>query len=111
MPQFIDDLINDVQLMQTRYEIAKEEGDYDFYEVVKPFTTHIDNLITQIKAHKTEILSLSYMNNQKFEILISNIETLSVECHFKRTSRKLFMEKLKAVQYDLGYIQRSELPL
>ena len=111
MPQFIDDLINDVQLMQTRYEIAKEEGDYDFYEVVKPFTTHIDNLISQIKAHETDILNLSYMNKQKFDILISNLETLSVECHFKRTSRKLFMEKLKAVQYDLGYIQRNELSL
>ncbi|MBF7017103.1 DUF1798 family protein [Staphylococcus durrellii] len=111
MSQFIDDLIDDVQLMQTRYEIAKEQGDYNFYEVVKPFTTHIDNLITQIKLHEADILSLTYMNKQKFEILISNIETLSVECHFKRTSRKLFMEKLKAVQYDLGYIHRSELTL
>ncbi|HCY7250450.1 TPA: DUF1798 family protein [Staphylococcus aureus] len=27
-----------------------------------------------------------------------------VECHFKRTSRKLFIEKLKSVQYDLQNI-------
>ncbi|MGV2418697.1 MAG UNVERIFIED_CONTAM: YppE family protein, partial [Staphylococcus saprophyticus] len=42
------------------------------------------------------------------DLLISNIESLSVECHFKRTSRKLFNEKVKAVQYDLSYIQRNE---
>ncbi|TRY16413.1 DUF1798 family protein, partial [Tessaracoccus rhinocerotis] len=40
----------------------------------------------------------------KFNLLISNIQSLSVECHFKRTSRKLFTEKIKSVQYDLKNI-------
>ena len=44
------------------------------------------------------------MNKPKLDLLIKNIEELSVECHFKRTSRKLFTEKIKAVQYDLNNI-------
>ena len=49
------------------------------------------------------------MNQTKFDLLIENMKALSVECHFQRTSRKLFTEKLKATHYDLNYIKRNEL--
>ena len=35
------------------------------------------------------------MSQQKLDILILNIQKLSVDCHFPRTSRKLFVENLK----------------
>ena len=38
---------------------------------------------------------MPYMTPTKFNLLISNIQSLSVECHFKRTSRKLFTENQK----------------
>ncbi len=59
-------------------------------------------MLNEIKLHREFIIEVPYMNSRKFELLIANIEQLSVECHFKRTSRKLFIEKLKSVQYDLA---------
>jgi len=44
------------------------------------------------------------MTKEKFNLLTSNIHSLSVECHFQRTSKKLFTEMLKSVQYDLKNI-------
>lgn len=112
MQQLITQLLNDVQLMQDRYESVKSKDiDYDFYKDVVPFTSYIDNLLETLSTFEPKILQLSYMNKIKFDLLISNIESLSVECHFKRTSRKLFTEKVKAVQYDLSYIQRSDVTL
>lgn len=111
MPQFIQQLINDVQHMEEQYKSAKAGELFDFYEVVKPFTDKVDQHVAVLKSHEPDILVLPYMNKMKFNILVSNIEELSVECHFKRTSRKLFTEKLKAVHYDLSYIQDNGVNL
>lgn len=109
MQQLITQLLNEVQYMQEKYELVKESNvDYDFYTVVIPFTQNIDKSLSELHKFEAQILTLQYMNKRKFDLLISNIEALSVECHFKRTSRKLFTEKVKAVQYDLAYIQRNE---
>ncbi|HGZ6394641.1 TPA: DUF1798 family protein, partial [Staphylococcus aureus] len=81
-----------------------QQQDHDFYQTVKPYTEHIDSMLNEIKLHREFIIEVPYMNSRKFELLIANIEQLSVECHFKRTSRKLFIEKLKSVQYDLQNI-------
>ena len=45
------------------------------------------------------------MSQQKLDLLILNIQKLSVDCHFPRTS-KLFVEKLKSAQYDLKIFYR-----
>ena len=47
------------------------------------------------------------MNANKFDLLIKSYKELSVDCHFYRTSKKLFNEKLKAVNYDLNYIYQT----
>src|SRR5699024_2928844 len=112
MQQLITQLLNDVQLMQDRYESVKSKDiDYDFYKDVVQFTSYIDNLLETLSTFEPKILQLSYMNKKKFDLLISNIESLSVECHLKRTSRKLYTEKVKTVQYDLSYIQRRDVTL
>ncbi|SCT04875.1 DUF1798 family protein [Staphylococcus caeli] len=109
MQQLLTQLLNDVSEMQQKFEYVKSsDTDYDFYSDVVPFTQQIDHQLSKFCSLETQILQLSYMNKQKFDLLVSNIESLSVECHFKRTSRKLFTEKLKAVQYDLSYILRNE---
>ena len=36
------------------------------------------------------------MNKEKLEILVKHIKELSVECHYNKTSKKLFNEKLKS---------------
>ncbi|MEJ7495978.1 DUF1798 family protein, partial [Staphylococcus pasteuri] len=65
---------------------------------------HIDSQLKQLKTYEQSLIDTTYMNKPKLDLLIKNIEELSVECHFKRTSRKLFTEKIKAVQYDLNNI-------
>lgn len=81
MNDVVESLIYEVSNMQQNFENVKsQQQDHDFYQTVKPYTEHIDSLLNEIKLH------------------------LSVECHFKRTSRKLFIEKLKSGQYDLQNI-------
>lgn len=105
MNDIVKTLIYEVNNMQQYFEHVKsQQQDHDFYQIVKPYTVQIDGLLNKLKLHRELIIQVPYMNQRKFELLISNIEQLSVECHFKRTSRKLFIEKLKSVQYDLQNI-------
>ncbi|CDR63557.1 TPA: DUF1798 family protein [Staphylococcus argenteus] len=105
MNDIVKALIYEVNNMQQYFEHVKsQQQDHDFYQIVKPYTVQIDGLLNKLKLHRELIIQVHYMNQRKFELLISNIEQLSVECHFKRTSRKLFIEKLKSVQYDLQNI-------
>ncbi|CXY14037.1 Bacterial domain of uncharacterised function (DUF1798) [Staphylococcus aureus] len=97
-------LMNDVVESLIYENVKSQQQDHDFYQTVKPYTEHIDSMLNEIKLHREFIIEVPYMNSRKFELLIANIEQLSVECHFKRTSRKLFIEKLKSVQYDLQNI-------
>lgn len=105
MNDIIESLIYEVNNMQQNFENVKsQQQDHDFHQTVKPYTVHIDNLLNEMKLQREIIIDIPYMNARKFELLIANVEQLSVECHFKRTSRKLFIEKLKSVHYDLKNI-------
>lgn len=105
MDELIQQLIDELNIMYQRYHEAKTtQVDYDFYHVVQPYSKRIDRELNELKTKKQHIVQLPYMNPMKFDLLISHIEELSIECHFQRTSRKLFMEKFKSVQYDLNYI-------
>ncbi|WP_315295011.1 DUF1798 family protein [Mammaliicoccus lentus] len=101
----IETLLNKLTEMQEIFSNAKNDHEYDFYKDVVPFVEYVDECLEQFIQHKNRILQLQYMNEQKFELLIDNYKELSVECHYKRTSKKLFLEKHKAVQHDLKYIQ------
>lgn len=97
-------LLNKLNDMIDIFNYAKDDHEYDFYKDVVPFVEQVDMLLDKLEFHQSEILKLQYMNEQKFQLLISNYKELSVECHYKRTSKKLFLEKHKAVQHDLNYI-------
>ncbi|MGX0909859.1 DUF1798 family protein [Staphylococcus caprae] len=105
MQHLIEQLIIEITEMNHRFERVKaSEIDYDFYDVVQPYTESIDSKLDDLKNYDKQIINMPYMTPTKFNLLISNIQSLSVECHFKRTSRKLFTEKIKSVQYDLKNI-------
>ncbi len=95
--------------MEQRFDSVKREQEEDsFYSVVLPYAERIDACIADFKKYQDEITqNVNYFNDYKFSLLISNLQDLSVECHFARTSRKLFNEKLKAVRYDLNQIKRN----
>lgn len=105
MQKLLEQLIIDITEMNHRFEKVKSsEVDYDFYKVVQPYAQSIDAKLDELNHYYQQIINTPYMTPSKFDLLISNIQSLSVECHFKRTSRKLFTEKIKSVQYDLKNI-------
>lgn len=100
----IIELINKLDEIHHIFTNAKNDHEYDFYEDVKPFVENIDKQLNYLVEQQPKILNLPYMNEAKFQLLVDNYKELSVECHFKRTSKKLFLEKYKAVHHDLNYI-------
>ncbi|SNV71801.1 Bacterial domain of uncharacterised function (DUF1798) [Staphylococcus simiae] len=106
MKSIVEQLILEINDMQQTYEHVKtNQCDHDFYQIVQPYASKIDRLLNQFQTYKLQIIRMPYMNDKKFDLLMKHIEELSVECHFQRTSRKLFMEKIKSVHYDLQTIE------
>lgn len=108
MTLLIDALISTVLEMDNRFKYAKNGKNYSFQKDIVPFTNEVDILLKELKDQAPEFISLPFMNQLKFNILIENIEKLSVECHFESASKKHFKDKLKSVNYDLNYIKESE---
>ncbi|MCE5024429.1 DUF1798 family protein [Staphylococcus simulans] len=108
MYTIISTLIEQTYIMKQRYEEARSGKAYDFKNEVMPFAYHIDDLLNHLDGYAENIIALSYMNQLKYQILKENLERLSVECHYASASRKLFMDKLKSVNYDLNYLKESE---
>lgn len=108
MYELINEMLLELYTIERRYnEVKVTNQDFDFYETVYPYAQRIDKKLQDLTEYKDEIINLPYMNSKKFDLLINSIKELSVDCHFQRTSRKLFTEKLKAVNYDLNYILQS----
>ncbi|MBI5972498.1 DUF1798 family protein [Staphylococcus caledonicus] len=108
MYELINEMLLELYTIERRYnEVKVTNQDFDFYETVYPYAQRIDKKLQDLTKYKDEIINLPYMNSKKFDLLINTIKELSVDCHFQRTSRKLFTEKLKAVNYDLNYILQS----
>ncbi|MCJ1656356.1 DUF1798 family protein [Staphylococcus sp. NRL 16/872] len=105
MEKVVKDLLIELQYIEKHYNEAKTTGeDFNFYQTVKPYVQHIDDILNKLNQYQDNILLLPYMNEKKLKLLFNNIKELSVDCHFHRTSRKLFIEKFKAVNYDLNYL-------
>ncbi|RIL69393.1 DUF1798 family protein, partial [Staphylococcus devriesei] len=94
MYELINEMLLELSTIERRYnEVKITNQDFDFYETVYPYTQHIDKKIQYLTEFKQEIINLPYMNNKKFDLLINSFKELSVDCHFQRTSKKLFTEK------------------
>ncbi|MEQ6086936.1 DUF1798 family protein [Staphylococcus saccharolyticus] len=105
MQYIIEQLVTDINEMNCRYYLVKSTStDYNFYKEVMPYVEDIDNKLEAFINNYKQINAIPYMTKEKINLLTSNIHSLSVECHFQRTSKKLFTEKLKSVQYDLKNI-------
>ena len=85
---------------------AKNGELFNFVIDVQPFTEQVDVNLNQLNNYNDEILSLPLMNEKKLSLLILYIRELSVDCFFDKTSKKIFIDKFKAVNHDLQYIKR-----
>ena len=91
MYTLINEILKELQYMASSYnEIKLTQSEKPFHRDVVPYVKKID-----------ELIQFPYMNKEKLEILVKHIKELSVECHYNKTSKKLFNEKLKSVNYDL----------
>ncbi|EFU84919.1 DUF1798 family protein [Staphylococcus lugdunensis] len=105
MQQYINQLNDELKYIKSTYnKVKKSQCNYDFDHYVKPYATQIDSLLTQFSYYKDDIVTLPYLNEYKWQIFLQMVKELSVECHYYRTSRKLFNEKFKNVTYVLNYM-------
>ncbi|MSE24705.1 DUF1798 family protein, partial [Lactobacillus curvatus] len=68
----IQDLLNKLNDMLDIFKQAKDDHEYDFYKDVVPFVEQVDVLLDKLAVHQDAVLKLQYMNEQKFQLLISN---------------------------------------
>ncbi|BFL78543.1 YppE family protein [Staphylococcus hominis subsp. novobiosepticus] len=103
MYTLINKILQELQYMSSCYNKVKlTKSDNQFYRDVVPYVNKIDYLIEELSHYNDKLIQFPYMNKKKLEILIKNMKELSVECHYSKTSKKLFNEKLKSVNYDLN---------
>ncbi|RXK19254.1 DUF1798 family protein [Macrococcus sp. DPC7161] len=107
LQECIKDLIEDLQKINDSFIKAKEGNQFDFYLIINPFTKKVDQHIESLLIFQKEIIALPLMNPMKLHLLIAHLKELSVECFYEKTSKKLFLDKFKAVQHDLKYLERS----
>mgnify|MGYP002713781058 FL=1 len=102
MYTLINEILKELQYMASSYnEIKLTQSEKPFHRDVVPYVKKIDDLTEELSHYHDELIQFPYMNKEKLEILVKHIKELSVECHYNKTSKKLFNEKLKSVNYDL----------
>ncbi|MCE4949554.1 DUF1798 domain-containing protein [Staphylococcus hominis] len=102
MYTLINELLKELQYMASSYnEIKLTQSEKQFHRDVVPYVKKIDGLTEELSHYDNELIQFPYMNKEKLEMLVKHIKELSVECHYNKTSKKLFNEKLKSVNYDL----------
>ncbi|ULG73337.1 DUF1798 family protein [Macrococcus brunensis] len=107
MQDYIKPLNEDLVKIETFFNAAKKGKEFNFVLDIQPFTEHVDLHLSQLNDIKDHILSLPLMNELKFKLLVLHLRELSVECFFDKTSKKVFLDKFKAVQHDLHYLERK----
>lgn len=107
LQECIKDLIEDLKFIDDNFQKAKDGNQFEFYSIIQPFTKRVDQHIESLSKFQNEVIALPLMNPLKWSLLIAHLKELSVECFFEKTSKKIFLDKFKAVQHDLKYIERS----
>jgi len=107
LQDYIKPLNEDLVKIETFFKAAKKGKKFNFVLDIQPFTEHVDFHLSQLDEIKAHILDLSLMNDLKYKLLVLYLRELSVECFFDKTSKKVFLDKFKAVQHDLHYLERK----
>lgn len=100
-------LIEDLKTIETYFNRAKLGESFNFVLHVQPFTEQVDGHMSAMEHYKDEIIALPLMNEKKYLLMIQHLRELSVDCFFEKTSKKLFLDRYKAVNHDLQYIYKK----
>ncbi|SUM57637.1 Bacterial domain of uncharacterised function (DUF1798) [Staphylococcus microti] len=87
-------LLLDVSEIESRYHAARAGHVFDFHTDIVPFVAQIDQQLDDMQQ-MTDAFS-----TQRTRI-VTLLQTLSVSCHDKRTSKKQFYDQLKTVKHDI----------
>ncbi|UXR79235.1 MULTISPECIES: YppE family protein [unclassified Staphylococcus] len=93
-------LLNDMSVIESKYILAREGQTFDFQTDVVPFTSIVDTHIHTMHETTNQFL----IQRNRIESLM---QTLSVACHDKRTSKQQFYNQVKTVKHDLLTIERQ----
>lgn len=102
----IINLNKELKMMEQFFEEAKKGKEFNFVIDIQPFTEKVDRHINDLVTYQEQIVSFPLMNEKKLKLMIIHLRELSVECFFDKTSKKVFIDKYKAVQHDLHYLER-----
>jgi adenosine deaminase len=104
-----ENLIQQVDKMESNYlTIREKDEDVDFFEVVQPFATNIQQLSDQWEQLTKEYIKqypIQYIYNMQVESTVEQLHTLSVICFQKKSSFKKMQDLLKSVQYILSVVK------
>lgn len=104
MQSAIEKLLDDLNHISLRYQQARKGHQFEFYEDIAPFVSQVDQDVASLNLYQNQIQNLPYFNRQKFVRMQSLISDLAVSCHQSTTSKKIFIDRFKAVQHDLNYL-------
>ncbi|ARQ06926.1 DUF1798 domain-containing protein [Macrococcoides canis] len=106
LQQCIKSLMNDIIRIEQYFEASKEGQQFNFVMDIQPFTETVDQHLTVLENNRAQVIGLPLMNEKKYELMIAHIKDLSVSCFFSKTSKKVFIDQLKAVKHELHYLNR-----
>ena len=87
-------LLSDVFEIESRYNAARAGHVFDFHTDIVPFVARIDQQLDDMQQ-------LSNVFSTQRQRIVTLLQTLSVSCHDKRTSKKQFYDQLKTVKHDI----------
>ncbi|MCM3669426.1 YppE family protein [Mesobacillus maritimus] len=102
-------LMRENQFIKERFEQAKEsQVEGDFYQEVKPYADEIkqlteiwrDEFVSWLAEHPQKNL-----HHQQIKTVTDNIQMVSIQAFFPRTSRKRFVDHVQSIEYTLSVVQ------
>ncbi|CAG9622609.1 YppE family protein [Sutcliffiella rhizosphaerae] len=89
----------------TYVETAKEKGEPDFFETVKPFADKVFDLVQRWEEETKSWIKEANPKNihvQQVDSTVENINMISVQCFYPDTREKRFKGMLQSIRYVLN---------
>ncbi len=109
--QMTDALLEMNEFMLLRFEEAKESNEEgDFYKEVKPFADRVMELARKWEEASIAWLEFSPQKNlhpKQITSTAENIQMVSVQAFFPKTSRKRFIGHIQSIEYVLRALKSA----
>lgn len=106
-----DQLLKYNQLFMKYYQEGREKGvNYDFHDVIKPFSDQVRSINGEWKKGMKNWLALSnhkHLHLKRIDTTSEHIEQLSIQAFFPETSRTRFLNAHRTVEFFLQEVLKE----